>query len=206
MAHFSQESQYLNLSEPSVFFSPKQPCITVSVANVFFQSRNSRKSNSQRVYLGGVGVLLIGLEADDCLWQLPEFLPALNCSLGFSFMVTRWLIWLHPSPPGSREKGMWEGGAFPFPPYFSSQTSAQASLARLWTLLATGNSPKMGLSLFYPLCWYEKKGQKIPNDAQHGDTEIDRDRAWSSLFHSECNNSVMFATSSLDKQTEVTSP
>lgn len=153
------------------------------------------------------GVLLIGgLKADDCLRQLPEFLPALNCSLGFSFMVTRWLLWLHPSPPGSREKGTWEGAAFPFPPYFSSQTSAWVSLARLWTLLATGNIPKMGLSLFYSLCWHEKEGQKIPNDAQHGDTEIDRDRAWSSLFHPECNHSVMFATSQLGKQTEVTSP
>lgn len=107
-------------------------------------------------------LLIGGLEADDCLRQLPEFLPALNCSLGFSFIVTRWLLWLHPSPPGSREKGMRGGAAFPFPPYFSSQTSAQVSLARLWTLLATGNSPKMGLSLFYSLCWYEKKGQKIP--------------------------------------------
>lgn len=28
---------------------------------------------------------------------------------------------------------MWEGAEFPFPPYFSSQTSAQVSLARLWT-------------------------------------------------------------------------
>lgn len=131
MAHFSQESQYLNLSVLSKCISPKITLYYCICGKCVFQSKNSRKSKSQCVYLGGMGVLLIRrLEADGCLGQLPDFLPAMNCS-GFSFMVTRWLLWLHASQPCSREKEMWEGTAFPFPLHLSSQTSACVSLARL---------------------------------------------------------------------------
>lgn len=92
-----------------------------------------------------MGVLLIRrLEADGCLGQLPDFLPAMNCS-GFSFMVTRWLLWLHASQPCSREKEMWEGTAFPFPLHWSSQTSAYVSLARLWKLPATSSRHSAGM-------------------------------------------------------------
>lgn len=60
--------------------------------------------------------------------------------------------------------------------------------------------------IFKALRWYEKEGQKVPRDGQRGDTATGKGKAWPSPSHLKCNNPVMFATSHLDRQTEVSPP